>query len=173
MNVIIDELTNINIAEYSNYKFIDLCCGIGGFHQALSQLNCECVFACDIDKHCQTNYELNYNIKPAGDLTQIDINNIPKFDILCAGFPCQPFSQAGSQKGFDDDRGNIFFNICKIINKHKPKYLILENVKNLASHNNGKTWNIIKHNILELGYNTYDNPLVINSLYFDIPQSRE
>jgi DNA (cytosine-5)-methyltransferase 1 len=154
-------------------KFIDLCCGIGGFHQALIKLNFECVFASDIDKDCQENYELNYGIKPVGDLTNINIESIPQFDILCAGFPCQPFSHAGNQKGFEDDRGNIFFSICNIIKYHKPKYIILENVKNLATHDNNNTWNTIKKNIKLLDYNTYDNPIILNTRYFGIPQSRE
>jgi DNA (cytosine-5)-methyltransferase 1 len=154
-------------------KFIDLCCGIGGFHQALSNLGMKCVLASDIDKNCREDYELNYNIKPYGDLRNIDIKNIPKFDILCAGFPCQSFSKAGQQNGFNDDRGNIFFDICKLIDYHKPKYLILENVRNLASHDKGNTWNIIKNEIDKLGYYTYEKPLILNTLYFGIPQSRE
>ena len=174
INNITNDIQNIIIEnDLEKYNFIDLCCGIGGFHQALTQLNCKCVFASDIDKNCQKNYQLNYNINPVGDLTKIDIKSIPQFDILCAGFPCQPFSNAGQQKGFDDTRGNIFFSICNIINYHKPKYLILENVKNLSSHDNGNTWKVIKENILKLGYNIYDDPLIINSLYFNIPQSRE
>ena len=108
-------------------KFADLCCGIGGFHNALTNIGMTCVFACDIDKQCRVNYEENYKIKPEGDLTQIEVGKIPQFDVLCAGFPCQPFSKAGEQKGFDDDRGNIFFDICKIVKHHNPKYIILEN----------------------------------------------
>ena len=92
-------------------KFIDLCCGIGGFHQALSMMNMTCVFASDIDEKCRINYELNYNIKPHGDLTEINIQEIPNFNVLCAGFPCQPFSKAGQKNGFNDSRGNIFFEI--------------------------------------------------------------
>ena len=111
-------------------NFIDLCCGIGGFHQALEKLGMKCVLASDINIKCRETYEKNYGIKPEGDLTKINVETIPSFDVLCAGFPCQPFSKAGSQKGFDDNRGNIFFDICKIIKFHKPKYLILENVRN-------------------------------------------
>lgn len=131
-------------------KFVDLCCGIGGFHQALSSIgrgDNKCVLACDIDEDCRENYELNYNIKPEGDVTKIDIKSIPRFDVLCAGFPCQPFSKAGQQNGFEDDRGNIFFDICKIVEYHKPKYIILENVRNLASHDKGNTWKVIKNKI--------------------------
>jgi DNA (cytosine-5)-methyltransferase 1 len=154
-------------------KFIDLCCGIGGFHYALKNLGHECVMASDINEDCRTNYEINHKIKPLGDLTKIDIKTIPNFDILCAGFPCQPFSKAGEQKGFEDKRGNIFFEICKIIKFHKPKYLILENVRNLASHDGCNTWEIIKANIDKLNYYTYDTPIILNTLYFGVPQSRE
>lgn len=154
-------------------KFIDLCCGIGGFHYALKNMNMECVMASDIDENCRNNYELNHKIKPEGDLTQIDISTIPNFDVLCAGFPCQPFSKAGEQKGFNDNRGNIFFEICKIIEYHKPKYIILENVRNLSSHDKGNTWKVIKSKINELNYYTYENPLILNTLYFGVPQSRE
>ena len=154
-------------------KFIDLFCGIGGFHQALIKFNCECVFACDIDEKCRDTYYKNYNIKPEGDITKVDIKKIPKFNILCGGFPCQPFSKAGMQNGFDDNRGNLFFNICKIVEHHKPEFLILENVRNLASHDDGNTWNVIYKAIDKLGYYTYKEPLILNVLHFNIPQNRE
>lgn len=157
----------------SKLKFIDLCCGIGGFHYALSNMGHECVMASDIDEECQKNYELNHKIKPLGDLTKIEVDSIPDFDILCAGFPCQPFSKAGEQKGFQDTRGNIFFDICKMIDHHKPNYLLLENVRNLATHDNGNTWKVIKTKIDELNYYTYENPVILNTLYFGVPQSRE
>lgn len=154
-------------------KFIDLCCGIGGFHYALKNMKYECVLASDIDENAQQNYELNHKIKPHGDLTNIDIKNIPPFDILCAGFPCQPFSKAGGQKGFEDSRGNIFFDICKIIEHHKPMYIILENVRNLGSHDDGNTWKVIHTELTKLDYNLYDQPLILNTLDFNVPQSRE
>ena len=92
------------------FKFIDLFCGIGGFHQALSDLGGECVFASDIDKHCQDVYERNYGLRPVGDITKVDAADIPEFDVLCGGFPCQSFSLAGKQLGFDDPtRGVLFF----------------------------------------------------------------
>ena len=119
--------------QYQIIKFIDLFCGIGGFHQAfkLLPIASQCVFACDIDKECRVTYKNNYGIEPDKDITKIDIPKIPKFDVLCGGFPCQPFSKAGHQKGFNDkDRGNLFFNICEIIKYHLPSYIILENVKN-------------------------------------------
>jgi len=154
-------------------NFIDLCCGIGGFHQALANLGMNCVMASDIKEECRDNYELNYGIKPEGDLTKINIEKMPSFDVLCAGFPCQPFSKAGGQKGFQDSRGNIFFEICKMVRHHNPRYMILENVRNLATHDNGNTWKVIRDNIDSLGYTTYDNPVILNTLYFGVPQSRE
>lgn len=173
-NVKLYHKTNEIICHAKNpLKFIDLFCGIGGFHQALSKIGFECVFASDIDENCRNTYEKNYNIKPEGDITKIAIDKIPKFDILCGGFPCQPFSKAGFQKGFNDFRGNLFFDICKIIEKHKPMYLILENVRNLASHDNGNTWNVIRNSIKELGYYTYNDPVLLNVLHFNIPQNRE
>lgn len=154
-------------------KFIDLCCGIGGFHQALKNIDFECVFASDIDKECRKNYSINYGLEPNDDFTKIQVQHIPTFNILCAGFPCQPFSKAGDQKGFKDKRGNIFFDICRIIEYHKPEYIILENVRNLASHDKGKTWDIIYSSLDKLNYYTYDKPLILNTLYFGVPQSRE
>ena len=153
--------------------YIDLCCGIGGFHQALEKIGCSCVFACDIDNDCRENYELNYGISVFGDINEVVIEQIPEFNILCAGFPCQPFSKAGNQDGFNDNRGNIFFRICEIIEYHKPEYIILENVRNLTSHDKGNTWNIIHETLNKLGYNTYNKPLLLNTLYFGVPQSRE
>ena len=157
----------------STMKFIDLCCGIGGFHQALKNMGFECVMASDIDEECRQNYKINYNIEPKGDLTKIDVEDIPNFNILCAGFPCQPFSKAGEQKGFNDTRGNIFFDICKIIKYHNPEYIILENVRNLASHDKGNTWKVIYETLNNLNYYTYNKPVILNTLYFGIPQSRE
>jgi DNA (cytosine-5)-methyltransferase 1 len=156
-----------------DFTFIDLFCGIGGFHQAMTKLNGKCVFACDINEDCRKTYEANYGITPEADITKINIDAIPNFDVLCGGFPCQPFSKAGNQKGFADDRGNLFFNICKIIIKHNPKYLILENVRNLASHDGGNTWKTIYDNIISLGYYTYPKPIILNALHFDVPQNRE
>ena len=182
-NIIIDkkliskneEIKDLQMAELDTdkLKFIDLCCGIGGFHQALIKLGMECVMASDIDKDCQDTYETNYGIKPRGDLSKIKVDEIPKFDVLCAGFPCQPFSKAGYQNGFEDERGNIFFDICKIVKHHKPAYLILENVRNLSSHDKGNTWETIKKSIDKLNYHTYKKPVILNTLYFGVPQSRE
>lgn len=154
-------------------KYIDLFCGIGGFHTALSQLGFTCVFASDINNACIETYEKNYKIKPEGDITKVNIKTIPSFNILCAGFPCQPFSKSGDRKGFSDTRGTLFFNICEIAKYHKPEYMILENVKNIVGHDKGNTWKTIKKAITDLGYQTYDKPIIINPLMFDIPQNRE
>jgi DNA (cytosine-5)-methyltransferase 1 len=159
--------------DNNNLTFIDLFCGIGGFHQALTRIGATCVFASDIDAHCRNIYELNYGIKPHSDITKVNIETIPSFDILCGGFPCQSFSKAGKQLGFNDERGNLFFNICKIAEYHKPKYMIMENVRNLSTHDNGNTWNVIRNSIEQLGYYTYDNPIILNVLHFNIPQNRE
>ena len=170
--IIKESKTKKNKDEYK-LKFIDLFCGIGGFHQALKNIGYNCVFASDIDDKCRKIYKENYNITPEGDITKIDVKTIPNFDILCGGFPCQPFSKAGDQLGFDDHRGNLFFNICKIAEHHKPKYMILENVRNLATHDDGNTWKVIYDKIIQMGYNTYTEPIILNVLHFNIPQNRE
>lgn len=173
MTEYIEELSNQDGGSKKSFTFIDLFCGIGGFHEALTQLGGSCVLASDIDEKCKKIYEKNYKINPQGDIKDIDIPSIPNFDVLCAGFPCQPFSKAGHQKGFDDDRGNLFFNICDIVKHHKPKYLLLENVRNLSTHDDGNTWNVIHKHILDMGYSTYDIPIILNVLHFNIPQNRE
>src|SRR3989344_7191352 len=122
-------------------KFIDLFAGLGGFHQALSKLGHECVFACDIDKQLIQLYEKNFGIKPEEDIRKVVIESIPSHNILCAGFPCQPFSKAGDQQGFDCPRnGDLFEYVLKIIKYHKPNYIMLENVANIQTHDNGNTW---------------------------------
>tara|TARA_Y100000389_G_scaffold204032_1_gene254606 strand:+ start:1300 stop:2553 length:1254 start_codon:yes stop_codon:yes gene_type:complete len=156
------------------YNFIDLFAGIGGFHQALSSIG-DCVMASEMDKYCCKVYQQNYNIEPRGNIQQIDEKTVPDFDILAGGFPCQAFSKAGKQEGFDDKkgRGQLFFDVCRIAEYKKPKYMILENVKNLRSHDKGNTWKVIRQKIDEMGYHTYDTPIVLNALYFGVPQSRE
>jgi DNA (cytosine-5)-methyltransferase 1 len=157
----------------NSFKFIDLFCGIGGFHQALSDLGGECVFASDIDENCRNTYEENYGLKPAGDITQVDEKNIPKHDVLCGGFPCQSFSKAGNRMGISDPRGTLFFDIIRIAKYHKPKYLLLENVRNLSTHDNGRTWKTIHENITALGYNVSENPIVFSPHNIGIPQYRQ
>jgi len=154
-------------------KFIDLFAGIGGFHSALSKNGCECVFASEIDKDCVKVYEQNFNMKPVGDIKKVNAEEIPDFDILCGGFPCQAFSHSGKQKGFKDKtKGTLFFDICRILKYKKPKYLILENVRNLYGHDNGNTWKTIYEEITSLGYLTYEKPIILSPLHLGIPQNR-
>ncbi len=154
-------------------RFIDLFAGLGGFHKALSDLGHDCVFASEIDEELRHLYMLNFNTEIEGDIRKIKEKDIPAHDILCAGFPCQPFSKAGIQEGLDDlDRGNLFYDISRILKYHKPSYFILENVPNIISHDGGRTWGIIL-NILEnkLGYSCDYKKLSPHQ--FGIPQIRE
>ena len=133
-------------------KFIDLFCGIGGFHQALSQLNCECVLACDINKKCREVYKNNYGIEPLEDVKKINENKIEDFDILTGGFPCTPFSNGGKKKCFDDDRGLLFDEIIRIAKKKQPKFMFLENVKHILKVSNGEVIKYIKKKIKSINY---------------------
>lgn len=133
-------------------KFIDLFCGIGSFHYSFKPLNWECVMSCDIDSAVKDTYKMNYGMNPHGDITQIDITTIPNHDILCFGLPCQAFSQCGQHKGFEDERGALFFNVMKIIKHHKPNVIILENVQGLLTHDNGNTFKIIQNGFQQEDY---------------------
>jgi len=154
-------------------KFIDLFCGVGGFHLALQELGGECVFASDIDENCRMVYKNNFGLEPHGDITQVNEADIPAHDILCAGFPCQAFSKAGHRKGVNDPRGTLFYEIIRIAKHHQPKYMILENVRNLAGHDGGNTWKVIRYNLREIGYNVSDEPIIFSPHYLGIPQHRE
>jgi DNA (cytosine-5)-methyltransferase 1 len=135
-------------------KFIDLFSGIGGFRLAFESLGAKCVFSSDIDKFARQTYRDNFGEEPQGDITKINAEDIPDFDILCAGFPCQPFSQAGKRKGFDDHRGNLFDEIIRIIKEKKPRVILLENVKGLEGHDRGRTLDIIIDKLVAEGYST-------------------
>ncbi|MGL4629779.1 MAG: DNA cytosine methyltransferase [Leadbetterella sp.] len=154
-----------------NYKYIDLFAGIGGFHLALSSLGAKCVFASEWDKYAAETYLQNFKIKPFGDITRISEDEIPNHDILCGGFPCQAFSISGKQRGFEDIRGTLFFDIVRIVKKHLPKVLFLENVKNLAKHDKGKTLNTIIKTLEELNYTVFIK--IFNTSNFGLPQNRE
>jgi DNA (cytosine-5)-methyltransferase 1 len=154
-------------------KFIDLFAGIGGFHIALEELDLECVFASELKENLANLYEFNFGIKPNRDITKIAVEDIPEHDVLCAGFPCQPFSKAGSQKGLNDERnGSLFDKIVDILDHHKPKYFILENVRNMESHDSGETWLYIK-NRLENELNYSLDKHIFSPHHFGIPQHRE
>lgn len=152
-------------------RFIDLFAGIGGFHIALEQLGHECVFACEIKAELRTLYEMNFGMDVAGDITKIDIASIPQHDILCAGFPCQPFSKAGRQRGIEDDRGKLINSVIEILKFHKPKFFILENVKNLKVHDGGRTWEYIETELKKLEYNVKSQ--IISPHQIGVPQHRE
>jgi DNA (cytosine-5)-methyltransferase 1 len=161
-------------------NFIDLFCGIGGFRIAFERAGCSCVWSSDWDKYSRSTYEANFGHLPYGDIHSIAISDIPTHNILCAGFPCQPFSIAGVSKkqslgrkhGFDDEKqGNLFFSIADIIDFHRPDVFVLENVKNLKSHDNGRTFEIIYNTLTDaLGYKVYHK--VIDA-QFVVPQHRE
>lgn len=156
------------------FRFIDLFCGIGGFHQAMSQLGGQCVYACDIDEDCRKTYEANYGIRPDGDIRNVDISQIPYYDVLCAGFPCQSFSKAGNRLGFQDEtKGTLFFNVERILSCTQPKYALLENVRNLATHDKGNTWRIIHQHLVAVGYNVLCDPVIFSPHFIGIPQHRE
>lgn len=156
------------------FKFIDLFAGIGGFHQALSNLGGECVFASEIDSAAIHTYKENYNMDSDINIRDVEAKDVPKHDVLCAGFPCQSFSKAGYQKGFNDEiRGTLFFEIVRLLKYHKTPYIILENVRNLTTHDNGSTWRIIKKHLKELGYIITEEPIIISPHQLGIPQLRE
>ena len=153
-------------------KFIDLFCGLGGFRIALESFGLECVFSSDIDLYVQKNYKYNFNDNIHGDITNININDIPNHDILCAGFPCQPFSIANKKiNGFEHTKGTLFHNIIKIAEKHNPKCVFMENVANLEKHDQGRTLNIIIKSFREIGYYVYHK--VLNSADYGTPQKRK
>lgn len=161
-----------------NLKFIDLFAGIGGFHIALKSLGMECVFTSEIDEFARKTYAANFKDKYldnadlfAGDIWKVDFKQIPDFDILCAGFPCQPFSQAGHKKGFKDNKdGNLFFSIEQILKTKRPKAFFLENVRHLKNHDGGKTFKTIYKSLQNLGY-TFDHK-IIKASDFGLPQHR-
>lgn len=163
-------LSNLN-NKLNGYTFIDLFAGLGGFRLALESFGAKCVYSSEWDRAVQEVYYKNFNDMPDGDITKVDEKNIPVHDILCAGFPCQAFSISGKQRGFDDSRGTLFFDVARIVRYHKPKIIFLENVKNFATHDNGNTLKVVVTTLEELGYNVYYK--VLNSVDYGIPQKRE
>jgi DNA (cytosine-5)-methyltransferase 1 len=161
-------------------RFIDLFCGIGGFRYAFERAGCQCVFSSDWNKYAQQTYAANFNETPHGDIHSVAVANIPAHDILCAGFPCQPFSIAGVSKklslgratGFEDkEQGNLFFSLAEIIEFHQPAAFVLENVKNLKSHDQGRTFQIIQNTLTDaLGYHLHTAVIDARSV---VPQHRE
>ena len=154
-----------------SYKFIDLFCGIGGFRIGFEKNGFECVLSADNNKNCQNVYSKNFKEQVHGDIKTINVNTLPKFDILTAGFPCQPFSISGHKKGFEDTRGTLFFDICKIIENKKPKVVVLENVKHFINHDKKRTLKTVIKSLENLGYNVVFK--LLNAINFSLPQNRE
>ncbi|MCK5743053.1 MAG: DNA (cytosine-5-)-methyltransferase [Chlorobi bacterium] len=154
-----------------SYKFIDLFAGIGGFRQGFERMGFECVFSSESDEHARDVYKCNFGETPFGDITKVRVEDIPEFDILLAGFPCQPFSIAGEKKGFNDTRGTLFFDIARIVEYHKPRVVVLENVKHFKNHDHGRTLEVVLQTLNDLGYAT--NWKLLNAKDFGVPQNRE
>lgn len=152
-------------------KVIDLFAGIGGFHYALEAAGHSVVYASEWDKDSAKVYELNHGLTPAGDITSIDVKDIPPHDIIAGGFPCQAFSQSGKRAGFSDPRGTLFFDIARIAAYHKPKILFLENVRNFETHDEGRTLQVVVKTLEDLGYNVYHR--LYNASHFGLPQNRQ
>ncbi|EGC78914.1 DNA (cytosine-5-)-methyltransferase [Lactobacillus iners UPII 143-D] len=164
-------MIHIDNKSLKGYKFIDLFAGIGGFRLALESFGAKCVYSNEWDRFAQETYQMNFGDTPEGDITQVDETSIPDHDILCAGFPCQPFSISGKQYGFEDSRGTLFFDVARIVKEKRPKVVFLENVKNFATHDGGKTISVVKNTMLELGYSFQFR--VLNPINYGIPQKRE
>lgn len=158
-------------SKLNDISFIDLFCGIGGFRLALESFGANCLFSIDNNKAAVDTYDTNFNSNSYGDITSTNEEDIPHHDILCAGFPCQAFSISGKQKGFNDTRGTLFFDVVRIAKYHKPKILFLENVGNLRNHDKGRTFKIIRKTLRDIGYNVYYE--ILNASNFAIPQARK
>ena len=153
------------------FTFIDLFAGIGGMRQAFEMHGGKCVFSSEWDKFAQRTYQANFSEMPHGDITKIPTKEIPKHDVLLAGFPCQPFSHAGFKRGFNDTRGKLFFDVSKIIGDRKPSLALLENVKGFKNHDGGRTFRTICETLDEIGYDVLAK--VLNASDFGLPQNRE
>ena len=163
-------ITNTN-DRLRGYRFVDLFAGLGGFRLALESFGAECVYSSEWDKAAQEVYNDNFGEIPDGDITKVDERSIPQHDIICAGFPCQAFSISGKQRGFEDSRGTLFFDVARIAQYSKPKVIFLENVKNFASHDGGNTLKVVEATLDELGYDVFYK--VLNSVDYGMPQKRE
>jgi len=171
IDIFINNINDMDISDLSKYTFIDLFCGIGGFHQALTKMGAKCVLACDIDKDCRTVYKNNYNMEPVTNIKNINEKTMPDFDILCGGFPCQSFSNGGNKKCFNDDRGLLFDEIIRIAKEKKPRFMFLENVKHILKVSKGLVLEYIKNKIASINYTL--QIFKISPHNFGIPQQRE
>lgn len=149
----------------SGFRYVDLFAGIGGFHLAMDALGGQCVMASEIDAACQEVYEDNFGLRPEGDIQPLTEGRrimVPPHDVLCGGFPCQPFSKSGHRLGINEARGTLFFNILKILEACRPRFVVLENVRNLAGPRQRDTWNTIIRSLRSLGYRVSDRPVVFS-----------
>ncbi len=157
--------------DKNDFTFIDLFAGIGGFRIALEKLGGKCVFSSEWDTNSQKTYMTNFGDIPEGDITKISEENIPKHNVLCAGFPCQAFSISGKRRGFSDTRGTLFFDVARIIKAKKPEIIILENVKNFAKHDDGNTLSVVLKTLEDLDYTVFYS--ILRSSDYGVPQARE
>lgn len=151
--------------------YIDLFAGVGGFHLAMESMGMECKFASEWDKHAAAVYENNFGLAPKGDITKIEAADVPKHFMVCGGFPCQAFSISGKRLGFSDTRGTLFFDVARIVKEHKPSVLFLENVRNFAQHDGGKTLKTVRNVLEDLGYVVFHK--VLNAAEYGFPTARQ
>ena len=164
-------MIDTNDHSLTGYTFIDLFAGLGGFRLALESLGGRCMYSNEWDKPAQLVYAANFGDTPEGDITKVDEHTIPDHDILCAGFPCQAFSVSGKQRGFNDSKGTLFFDVARIVKEKRPKVVFMENVKNFAKHDGGRTLAVVESTMEELGYAF--NYKVLSSADYGMPQKRE
>ena len=157
--------------SFEQKTFIDLFAGIGGFRLGMEANGFECVYSADNNKHASEMYNVNFKEDSYNDVTQIKPEVLKNFDVMCGGFPCQPFSSAGLKQGFSDTRGTLFFDMVRILKEKKPRVVFLENVKNLTTHDKGKTFTVIVKNLEKLGYTV--SAKILNARDFGVPQNRE
>jgi DNA-methyltransferase (dcm) len=167
-------MMNLNESQkiiLDGWTFCDLFAGIGAFRMALESFGARCVFSSEWDADAQETYRMNYGETPAGDITKINEHDIPDHDILCAGFPCQPFSISGKMLGFQDTRGTLFFDVARIAECRRPKIILLENVKNFITHDGGRTLKVVLKTLDDIGYDAF--PDIYNAFDYGVPQKRE
>lgn len=165
------KVSKINSKRLKDIRVVDLFAGIGGFHLAFEKYGAKVVYASEWDEKASAVYYNNFKLKPDGDITKIEASSIPEHDVLCSGFPCQPFSISGNRLGFEDSRGTLFFDVARIVKEKKPRLVFMENVKNFESHDNGRTLDVVRRTMEELGYTFFSK--VLDASDYGVPQSRK
>lgn len=165
------KVSKINANRLKGIRVVDLFAGIGGFHLAFEEYGAKVIYASEWDKKASSIYYDNFKLEPKGDITKIEASSIPEHDVLCAGFPCQPFSISGNRLGFNDSRGTLFFDVARIVKEKKPRLVFMENVRNFESHDNGRTLEVVKNTMEELGYTFFSK--VLDASNYGVPQSRK